>query len=121
MSKTVAQIVESYYDAWKTKDESKFLLTKDFSFDGPIASFTNPDDFVKMAKQVFPMAKGVKLLETFYKENKACVMLEFSTNTPVGSWVAIDYFLIENDRIKYSRTMYDPRKLVEFMQSQQKG
>jgi hypothetical protein len=49
---------------------------------------------------------------------KAFVMLEFVTNTAIGSWIAIDYFLVEDGRIKYSRTVYDPRKLIEFMQAQ---
>jgi len=121
MATTINHIVEQYYEAWRTGDESKFLFAHGFTFDGPIASFSNPGDFIKMAKQVFPMVKNVKLLETFYTGNKACVLLEFSTNTPVGSWIAIDYFIVEDERIKYSRTVYDPRKLVEFMQSQRKG
>jgi hypothetical protein len=45
-------------------------------------------------------------------------MLKFVTNTPIGSWIAIDYFLIEAGKIKYSRTVYDPRKLIEFIQAQ---
>ncbi len=99
-------------------DTSKFLFAKDFTFDGPMASFSNPDEFRAMAAQFSPMTKGVKVLDALYGNNKAFVMLEFSTNVPqVGSWIAIDYFSLEGEKIRYSRTSYDPRKLAEFMQS----
>ncbi len=118
MTTPINHVVEQYYEAWKTGDVDKFLFAKDFTFDGPIASFSRPEQFLEMARQNFPMVKDVKLLETVYSENKAFVRLEFVTNTPIGSWIAIDYFLVEEGKIKYSQTMYDPRKLIEFMQSQ---
>ncbi len=119
MALSTKQIVEQYYDAWRTGDVNKFLFAKDFTFDGPIQSLSSPDEFRAMARQFAPMAKDVKVLDALYDNDKAFVMLEFVTNVPqVGSWIAMDYFSIEGERIKYGRTMYDPRKLVEFMQAQ---
>jgi hypothetical protein len=118
MKLSTEQIVQQYYEAWRTGDANKLLLAEDFTFDGPIASFSNPEEFRAMAKQISPMVKGVKLLEALYGNNQAFVLLEFATNMPeLGSWIAIDYFLIEGEKIKHSRTSYDPRRLVEFMQS----
>lgn len=111
-------MLSSIYEAWKTGDTGKFLFAPDFTFDGPILSFSSPEPFLEMARQNFPLVKDVHLLETIYSDNKAFVMLEFVTNTSIGSWIAIDYFLVEEGRIKYSRTVYDPRKLIEFMQAQ---
>ncbi len=118
MTTSIKHVVEQFYEAWKTGDIRKFLFAPDFTFDGPIFSFASPEPCLEMARQNFPLVKDVKLLETIYSENKAFVMLEFVTNTPIGSWIAIDYFLVEDGRIKYSRTVYDPRKLIEFMQAQ---
>lgn len=118
MVNTTKQLVESVYEAWRTGDTSKFHFSKDFTFDGPMASFTSPDQFIAMAGQFMPMVKSVKILDAVYEDNKAFVMLNFETNIPqVGGWIAIDYYMIESGKIKYSRTSYDPRKLAEFMQS----
>ena len=118
MKLSTQQIVEQFYEAWRTGDVNKFLLAKDFTFDGPNLSLSNPDEFRGMASQFAPMAEDVKILDALYDNEKAFVLLEFATNVPqIGKWIATDYFLIEGERIKYGRTVYDPRKLVEFMQS----
>jgi len=118
MSNNTEQIVEKYYEAWRTGDTNKFLFADDFKFDGPIASLANPDEFRAMAAQFSPMVKAVKILDSIYDNDKAFVLLDFETNVPqVGNWIASDYFVIEKGKIKYGRTTYDPRKLVEFMQS----
>ena len=119
MSKSIRDVVHSYYEAWTSGDSSKFLLSKDFTFNGPLASFTEPQGVVQMAEEIFPMAEGVKILEEMYEGNKALVMLEFSTNTKLGSWLSTDYFEVEKGKIKYGRTFYDPRQLEAFMQEQQ--
>lgn len=120
MNNSTQQAIEQYYAAWRAGEAEQFPFTEDFSFDGPILSVTNPDEFRGMARQFGPMVKEVKILEASYQSDKAFVMVEFTTNLPqVGSWIAIDYFVVEGVKIKYSRTVYDPRKLAEFMQSRQ--
>jgi hypothetical protein len=112
------QVVEQYYEAWRTGDTIKFLLAEGLTFDGPMASFSNADEYRAMAKQFAPMVAGVKILDAVYQESKAFVLLEFTTNVPqVGTWTAIDYFQVDQGKIKYSRTSYDPRKLMAFMES----
>ncbi len=119
MTSSTKQIVEQYYDAWRTGDVNKFLLAENFTFDGPIQSASSPDEFRGMAAQFAPMVKGIKVLDALHDNDKAFVMAEFATNVPqLGSWIAFDYFVVEGKRIKYSRTMYDPRRLVDFMQAQ---
>ncbi len=119
MKLSTKQIVEQYFDAWETGDVNKFLLAESFTFDGPIQSASSPDEFRGMAAQFMPMVKEIKMLDAVYDNDKAFVMSEAVTNVPqLGSWIALDYFVIEREKIKYSRTMYDPRRLLEFMQSQ---
>ena len=120
MNKMTQQVIQQYYQALKSGDLSSFRLTDDFTFDGPIASFANPDGFRSMASQFSPLAKDIRILDGLYQDDKAFVILEFETNVPaIGSWIALDYFVLAGGMIKYSRTIYDPRKLLAFMQSQQ--
>jgi hypothetical protein len=110
--------VEQYYQAWRSGDVNSFPFSHDFTFDGPMLSFSSPQGFKEMAAQFAPMVKEVNILDSSYAGNKAFVLLEFATNIPeVGSWTSIDYFVVEGDKIKYSRTVYDPRKLAQYMQS----
>lgn len=119
MDISTKQIVESYFNAWGTGDVNNFLLAKDFTFEGPIQSVSSPEEFRGMAAQFMPMVKEIKILEAVYDKNKAFVMSEAVTNVPqLGSWIAMDYFVIERGKIKYNRTIYDPRRLLEFLQSQ---
>jgi hypothetical protein len=118
MALTSQQIVEQYYDAWRSGDATRFPFVEDFTFDGPMLSVSSPAEFRAMAAQFAPMVAEVKILDAVYDNQKAFVMLEFATSVPqVGSWIAIDYFVIEGEQIKYSRTTYDPRNLVAFLQS----
>ncbi len=118
MALTTQQIVEQYYDAWRTGDANQFPFAQDFTFDGPIRSVSSPAEFRAMATEFTPMVAGVKILDALYDGHKAFVMLEFATNVPqLGSWIALDYFVVEGGQIKYSRTIYDPRNLVAFLQS----
>lgn len=118
MAHSTREIVEQYYDAWRSGDVSRFPFSDDFTFDGPMASFSNPTEFRTMAAQFAPMTTGVHVLDAIYGDDRAFVMLEFSTNVPqLGSWIACDYFVVEGGTIKYSRTSYDPRKLVAFVES----
>ena len=118
MTLTTQQIVEQYYDAWRNGDANQFPFAQDFTFDGPIRSVSNPAEFRAMAAEFMPMVAGAKILDALYDDQKAFVILEFATNVPqVGNWIALDYFVVEGGQIKYSRTIYDPRNLVAFLQS----
>ncbi|MBI4674988.1 MAG: nuclear transport factor 2 family protein [Chloroflexi bacterium] len=120
MAFSTKQIVERFYEAWRTGDPTKFPFAQTFTFDGPMASFSSPAEFRAMAAQFAPLVHSVQVLDALYDEKKAFVLLDFATNVPqVGSWIAIDYFEIEGEEIKYSRTVYDPRQLIAFMQSRQ--
>ena len=61
---TVEQIAQSYYDAWQKKgaDFAGVPLADDFEFTGPVASFTNADDYRQMASvraaEVLEIADG---------------------------------------------------------------
>jgi hypothetical protein len=118
MALTTQQMVGQYYDAWRTSDANQFPFAQDFTFDGPIRSVSSPAEFRAMAAEFTPMVAEVKILDALYDGQKAFVMLEFVTNVPqLGSWIALDYFVIEGGQITYSRTVYDPRNLVAFLQS----
>jgi hypothetical protein len=118
MALMTQQIVEQYYDAWRSGDATQFPFVQDFTFDGPMLSVSSPAEFQAMAAQFAPMVAEVNILDAVYDDQKAFVLLEFATSVPqVGSWIAIDYFVIEDEQIKYSRTAYDPRNLVAFLQS----
>ena len=80
MNNSTQQAIEQYYAAWRAGEAEQFPFTEDFSFDGPILSVTNPDEFRGMARQFGPMVKEVKILEASYQSDKAFVMVEFTTN-----------------------------------------
>lgn len=118
MALTTQQIVEQYYDAWRTGDANQFPFAQDFTFDGPIRSVSSPAEFRAMASEFTPMVAEVKILDALYHDQKAFVMLEFATKVPqLGSWIALDYFVVEGGQITYSRTIYDLQNLVAFLQT----
>jgi hypothetical protein len=115
---TTQQIVEQYYDAWRTGDANQFPFAQDFTFDSPIRSVSSPAELRAMASEFTPMVAEVKILDALYHDQKAFVRLEFATKVPqLGSWIALDYFVVEGGQITYSRTIYDLQNLVAFLQS----
>ena len=120
MRVSTQQIVEKYYQTWTSGDANSFPLARGFTFEGPLQSASNPAEFRGMAAQFMPMVKEIRILDAVYDHEKAFVLSETITNVPqLAGWLAMDYFVIEKENIKYSRTIYDPRSLLEFMQSQQ--
>lgn len=117
MNTTIETVVNQYFEAWNTKDSSKFPLSDDFTFDGPMGSYDTPEAFKQMADQIFPVFGKVTIMEPFFKDDRACIMVE--TDTPiVGSFVSVDYFVVKGGKIQHSTAHFDPRKLVDFMESQ---
>jgi hypothetical protein len=119
MNTSTQQVVEKYYQTWQGANANHFPLAKDFAFEGPLQSASSPAEFREMAAQFMPMIKEIKIVDAAHNEEKAFVLSEAVTNIPqLAGWLAMDYFVIKDGSIQYSRTIYDPRHLLEFMQSQ---
>jgi YHS domain-containing protein len=102
-------IVERYIGALYGGDSgtARQCLADDVSFQGPAATFSGADAYMKASAHA---VRGVKRLEThkvFVDGTDVAVFYDMYVDHPVGSIAIADWYHVEDDKIAAIRTILD--------------
>jgi len=90
------------------------LLTKDFTFQGPLMTASSADDFIEQLKGMGPgMEMHADILHVIDKSD--CVAALYDFMGPEGKISFSEWYWIRDDKISAIKLHYDPRPLLEAM------
>ena len=92
------EVVNAFLDAFEARDfeQVRNLLSNDtFSYQSPIESFSNADDYIVTIARVGPILEGIERCKTFVDGNDVCCILKVRTtmdtldDTPVAELITV--------------------------------
>ena len=83
---TAEKIVSDLREALGSGDfaAARQFLNSDFSFQGPIDTFTSPEPYLESLKKLHPIVKRIEVRKLFVDGNDVCVLYDMVTNTAAG-------------------------------------
>lgn len=93
-----AQVVETYLKAIEQGDfdAARSCLAASFSYQGPTASFNNPESFIENIWHVGQILHHIEIRKTFVEDNDVCTIMNFHVylderrSVPVVQWSKIE-------------------------------
>lgn len=93
-----AQVVETYLKAIEQGDfdSARSCLATSFSYQGPTASFNNPESFIENIWHVGQILHHIEIRKTFVEHNDVCTIMNFHVHlderrsVPVVQWSKIE-------------------------------
>ena len=110
---TVREIVDRYYDAWRTRrgDFSEVPLADDFVFRGPVASFDSAEAYRAMASQAGPMVTRFEVRRQFIDGGSICSIIDWEMSLPVAPMTSAEILEVEDGRLVRGELIYDAEEL----------
>lgn len=108
---SAGEVVHSFHAAVGAHDftAARKLLHDDLSFQGPIDTFHEADDYVASLQKLSAIVKGVDVKKQFVDGNDVCILYDLITNTPAGTSFVSEWFHVEGDKIAAIRVVFDAR------------
>ena len=98
MTQSPEEVVNAFLDAFEARDFGRvrsFLSDHDFSYQSPIESFSNADDYIVTISRVGPILEKIERCKTFVDGNDVCSILKIHTTmdtldaTPVVELITV--------------------------------
>lgn len=108
--KTIANL---YYDAWinRAGDMTDVPLAADFSFRGPVASFTDAAGYRHMAQQAGAAVRSFRVRHQFTDGALVCSVVDWQMAPLPGVLTAAEILEIRDGRIVRGELIYDAEEL----------
>jgi len=122
MSESVRELVTEYVSAVGEKrfDRLAELVHPDATFEGTVNTQTRgAEAFVQGFRNLAPIIARNETRELIVEENRAFVLYDFVTDTPVGPVLCGEFITFENGLILSSTLIFDWRRWPEVMQELQ--
>ena len=122
MSESVRELVTEYVSAVGEKrfDRLAELVHPDDTFEGTENTQTRgAEAFVQGFRNLAPIIARNETRELIVEENRAFVLYDFVTDTPVGPVLCGEFITVENGLILSSTLIFDWRRWPEVMQELQ--
>ncbi|HWU86020.1 MAG TPA: nuclear transport factor 2 family protein [Kofleriaceae bacterium] len=110
---TTREIVQGYFAAWTTKRtaDAYALLAPDLEFSGPGATYTSAAEFKPGLEAFAAMTRSATLVELMVDGDRAAMLYDWEM--PLGVVRIASFFRVENGKIRWYDTRFDPAKLNE--------
>jgi hypothetical protein len=107
------KVVESYFTAWTTRRtaEAYALLAEDLHFAGPTASYESAAAFRPALEGFAVMTRGARIVELLVEGDRAAMLYDCELPPPVGTLRISSFFRVENGKIRWYETQFDPTEL----------
>jgi uncharacterized protein YndB with AHSA1/START domain/ketosteroid isomerase-like protein len=107
------QVVDAYYDAWQERagDMSGVPLAEDFTFTGPIASFTDAAGFRAMAAQAGAAVRSFRVRHQFADGDLVCSVVDWEMDPLPGVLTAAEVLHLRDGEIVRGELIYDAEEL----------
>jgi len=98
MTQSPEGVVNAFLDAFEARNFGRvrsFLSDHDFSYQSPIESFSNADDYIVTISRVGPILEKIERCKTFVDGNDVCSILKIHTTmdtldaTPVVELITV--------------------------------
>ena len=111
------QIANLYYDAWIQHggDMSGVPLAPDFSFVGPVASFTDAAGYRQMAAQAGAAVRSFRVRHQFVDGDLVCTVVDWEMAPVHGVLTAAEVLEIRDGLIVRGELIYDAEDLRRAM------
>jgi uncharacterized protein (TIGR03086 family) len=106
-----------YYDAWRTRagDMTGVPLAEDFTFTGPVASFTDADGFRQMARQAGAAVRSFRVRHQFADGDLVCSVIDWEMAMLPGMLTAAEILQVRDGTIVRGELIYDAEELRRAM------
>lgn len=111
--------VNLYYDAWRTRagDMTGVPLADDFTFTGPVASFSSADGFRAMAAQAGAAVRSFVVRHQFTDGDLVCSVIDWEMAMLPGVLTAAEVLEVRDGTIVRGELIYDAEDLRKAMAS----
>src|SRR5262245_22085727 len=103
-----AETVESYFDAWTSKDfdTARRLLHDDLSFRGPLETLDSADALIESLKGLSQIVTGAERLALLAQGDQVAVIYDLHT-VPVPSAPVAEWYTVRDAKIAAVRAFFD--------------
>jgi len=120
---TNANIVKEYLDSFyrESKDFEKIeqLLTDDFNFVGPMATFDDRDAFMKFIRKIGPQKNTIQINKVVVEGDDVAVFHDYSSKTPViGPLPFAEHYSLRDGKINSLQLYFDAREFAALIADQ---
>ena len=104
-------VAERFLAAWTSKDfaTARSLLYDNLSFQGPIDTFDNADDYMGAISQLATIVTGMEQRKAFSDGQDVCTIYDLITATPAGRVPIAEWHQVRDGRIAAIRVFFDAR------------
>lgn len=117
-SKTTREIIEQYYNEINRKGDWQSLISDDITFTGPGQITHTKNAYVEATSRFLQVVKHLKINEFIVEENKACITVEYSIQSPSGnasSCEVAEVLMVNDNKIYSSCIFFDTAAFRSFM------
>jgi hypothetical protein len=113
------EAVSRYYDAWinRAGDMSEVPLAADFSFRGPVASFTDAGGYRQMAAQAGAAVRSFRVRHQFTDGDLVCSVVDWEMAPLDGVLTAAEVLEVRDGVIVHGELIYDAEQLRKAMRA----
>jgi ketosteroid isomerase-like protein len=111
------QVVNLYYAAWQQRagDMSGVPLADDFTFTGPVASFTDAAGYAAMARQAGTAVRNFRVRHQFADGDLVCSVVDWEMDPLPGVLTAAEILQVRDGTIVRGELIYDAEELRRAM------
>ncbi|WP_188196130.1 TIGR03086 family metal-binding protein [Nonomuraea sp. SYSU D8015] len=109
--------VAPYYHAWQHRagDMTQVPLAADFTFSGPVASFTDSAGFRAMARQAGAAVRDFRVRHQFADGDLVCSIIDWQMDPLPGTLTAAELLRVRDGQIVSGELIYDAEDLRRAM------
>jgi ketosteroid isomerase-like protein len=111
------EIVNLYYAAWQQRagDMTGVPLADDFTFTGPVASFTDAAGYAAMAKQAGAAVRSFQVRHQFVDGDLVCSVVDWEMDPLPGVLTAAEVLQVRDGTIVHGELIYDADEMRRAM------
>ena len=117
-SKSTKEVLRRYYDAISEKGDWSSFIADKITFTGPGQITYTKEEYVESIASFLQFVKSLKINEFIVEDNKACITVEYSLESPTGktsSCEVAEVLMVRDDKIYSSCIFFDTASFKDFI------
>jgi len=117
-SKSTKEVLRRYYDGISQKGDWSSLIADKITFTGPGQITYTKEEYVESIASFLQFVKSLKINEFIVEDNKACITVEYSLQSPTGktsSCEVAEVLMVRDDKIYSSCIFFDTASFKDFI------
>ena len=117
-SKSTKEVLRRYHDGISQKGDWSSLIADKITFTGPGQITYTKEEYVESIASFLQFVKSLKINEFIVEDNKACITVEYSLESPTGktsSCEVAEVLMVRDDKIYSSCIFFDTASFKDFI------